>query len=262
MQHKNNKVLLPIVLSLGLMLSACATLPETDPNDPWVGWNRGAQSFNEGVDFYAMKPIAQGYDWLMPNFVRQAVSNFFSNLDDISVFINAALQGKFEQSGLDTARFLVNSTLGVGGLLDVGTMLALPKHREDFDQTLGIWGVASGPYLVLPLFGPSSPRGVVGLIVDAGLNPISYMGFYCPGSPWVATDIFVGLGVLKAIDSRANKLAFEQVLSEAALDRYEFFKNAYWAQRRYKISGILPPEEHILKLEEKSGKGLGPVSPY
>lgn len=109
-----------------VLLSACTTLHGLDPADPWESWNRGAQSFNDKVDIYMMQPVAKGYDWMMPQFAHHAVSNFFSNIDDVGVFINDALQGKFTQSGMDTARLLVNTTAGLGGLIDVGAMIDLP----------------------------------------------------------------------------------------------------------------------------------------
>lgn len=243
-------------------LNSCATTQGSDPNDPWQSWNRGAQSFNDGLDDYVMKPVSKGYDSVMPTFAHQAVSNFFNNLDDIDVIANDALQGKFSQSGQDSLRFLINSTVGVGGLIDVGVMIALTKHSEDFDQTFGFWGVPSGPYLVLPFFGPSSPRGVAGLLSDAALNPISYTGVYFGISSSTAVAVSGGLGALKAIDSRANNLGAEKIVSEAAIDRYEFFKNAYLSRRNYSIHDGNVPEEDVLRLDEKNDNGRGPISPY
>ena len=129
------------LVSVGLLtlLTGCATTQVTDPKDPFEHWNRNVQSFNDHVDDYVMKPVAKGYKWVMPTFANQGVSNFFSNLDDIGVSANDLLQGKLAQSGSDSARFLVNTTVGVAGLVDVGTMIDLPKHNEDFDQTLGYW---------------------------------------------------------------------------------------------------------------------------
>jgi len=266
MQHNNKKSQLLIAVSFLAIFNGCAsTGGASDPNDPWVGWNRGAQAFNDGLDDYVMKPVASGYDWVMPSFAHHAVSNFFSNLDDISVFTNGALQGKYDQSGQDTARFLVNSTAGLGGLIDVGSYLDLPKHKSDFDQTLGKWGVATGPYLVLPFFGPSSPRGVCGLVGDAALNPISYTGIYFGTTSGVATEVSLGLGGLKAIDSRANNLGLEKTISEAALDRYEFIKNAYLQHREYLVNEDKARDQDVdvLKFEQENGKkGFGPISPY
>lgn len=255
---KNNTVIKIASIGLLALLSGCATTKATDPKDPYEGWNRKVQTFNDRVDDYVMKPVAKGYNWITPTFVNQGVSNFFSNLDDIGVSANSALQGKFAQSGSDGARFLVNTTIGVAGLVDVGTTLNLPKHNEDFDQTLGFWGVNSGPYLVLPFFGPSSVRGVAGLLGDAAMNPISYSGIYLHPGYW-ASAVSGGLGVLKAVDTRADNLATEKVASEAAFDRYDFFKNAYLQQRNYLIKDGNVPDEDVLKDE---GKSLGPVSPY
>ncbi len=237
-----------------LFIGGCATTNTSDPKDPWEGWNRSVQSFNDGLDDYAMKPVAKGYRWIMPGFADRAVSNFFSNIDDIGVTINDLLQGKFSQSGFDASRFLVNTTAGIGGLIDVGTMIDLPKHKEDFDQTLGVWGVPTGPYLVLPFFGPSSPRGVGGLVGDAAMNPITYTGSY----------ISTGLFVLNAVDTRADTLAMEKIADEAAIDRYIFFRDAYLAQRRYLVYDGNPPDEiDILDLDEEfDEEGLGPVRPY
>jgi phospholipid-binding lipoprotein MlaA len=130
--------------------AGCASTPSTglDERDPWEGWNRDVQSFNDTLDEYVMKPVAKGYRWIMPGFADTAVTNFFSNIDDIGVTINDFLQGKFGQSGEDGARFLVNTTAGIGGLIDVASMIDLPKHEEDFGQTLGVWGVSTGPYMV------------------------------------------------------------------------------------------------------------------
>jgi phospholipid-binding lipoprotein MlaA len=188
----------------------------------------------------------------MPAFVDRGVTNFFDNLTGIGVFINDALQGKFVQSGMDTARFVVNTTAGVGGLVDVGTMIDLPKHNEDFDQTLGVWGVSPGAYLVLPFLGASSTRGVFGLMGDAAMNPISYTGAYF-ASGLVSSAVSGGLGAAHAVDTRSDKLAIEKIASEAAVDRYEFFKNAYLSNRNYLVKDGKVPEDDVL---------IGPLAPY
>ena len=251
-----------ILAAVGVMLvlSGCATTASKDSGDPWEGWNRGTQTFNDRVDDYVMKPIANGYRWITPDFVDTGVTNFFSNIGDIRVFINDALQGKFAQSGQDTARFLVNTTAGVGGFVDVASMIDLPKHKEDFDQTLGVWGIPTGPYLVLPFLGPSSPRGVFGLVGDAAMNPISYTGAYFASSA-VSTAVSGGLGAVNATDLRADNLETEKVASEAALDRYAFFRGAYFSQRNYLIHDGNVPDEDVLKFEEEND-GRGPISPY
>ncbi|MBM4208883.1 MAG: VacJ family lipoprotein [Gammaproteobacteria bacterium] len=253
----------PLARTLGLALiislTGCAS---TNKNDPLEGWNRGVQTFNDNFDEYAMKPVAKGYNWIMPDFADQGVTNFFSNLNDISVTINDLLQFKLAQTGLDAARFLLNSTAGIGGLADVASMIDLPKHHEDFDQTLGVWGVPAGPYLVLPLLGPSSPRGVIGLIGDAAANPATYVGFGAfPGmSNGVEAAISNGMYVLNAIDKRADNLATEKVLSEAAsVDRYEFIKNAYLQKRNYMIHDGNVPEGEGDLLDDS---GLAPLDPH
>ncbi|WP_031432911.1 MlaA family lipoprotein [Methylomarinum vadi] len=249
----HTKLVSIVGMILLFFIGGCATTAEIhDPKDPWEGWNRKVQSFNDDLDDYVMKPVAKGYRWVMPGFADRAVSNFFSNIDDIGVTINDLLQGKVAQSGSDGARFLVNTTAGIGGLIDVGSMIDLPKHKEDFGQTLGVWGLSTGPYMVLPFFGPSSPRGVGGLVGDAVMNPITYMGGY----------VSTGLFALNATDLRADNLAMEKIADEAALDRYIFFRDAYLARRNYLVYDGNPPDEmDVLEFDEEED-GLGPVSPY
>ncbi len=247
-----NKILMISVLSLGLV--GCATTDSQESIDPYENWNRSVQSFNDDLDEYALKPIAKGYQWVMPNFADQAVSNFFSNLSDIGVTFNDLLQGKFSQSGSDAARFLVNSTAGIGGLVDVASHLELYKNKEDFGQTLGFWGVPTGPYIVLPLFGPSTPRGVAGLLGDAALNPVSYLGGYIPSS----------LFVLNSTDKRADHLATELIANEAVIDdRYTFFRDAYLSQRKNLVLDGDVPDDDLFELDEDfDEEELAPVNPY
>lgn len=232
----------------------CATTAK-DPQDPLQGWNRGVQIFNDKFDDYAMKPIAKGYQWITPSFVDLGVTNFFSNINDVGVTINDLLQFKIEQTGMDGSRFIVNTIAGVAGFIDVAAMMDLPKHNEDFDQTLGVWGVPTGPYLVLPFLGPSSPRGVGGLIGDGAMNPITY---------FLGTGVAGGLFVFNGVDQRADNLANEKIASEAAVDRYAFFKSAYFQQREYLIhDGNVPEGEDLLEIDEEIDKdNLAPVKPY
>lgn len=249
-----------LISGVMILLTGCATTGRVDPIDPWEGWNRNVQSFNDSVDDYVMKPVAEGYRWITPDFVDTGITNFFSNLGDIRVLLNNVLQGKFLQAGSDIARFVVNSTAGVAGFVDVASNVDLPKHKEDFDQTLGYWGIPTGPYLVLPFLGPSSPRGVFGLIGDTAMNPISYTGFYF-GSAWTSRAVSGGLGAVNAADLRADNLETEKVASEAALDRYAFFRGAYLSQRKYLVNDGIVPEEDVLNLDEVDEK-LSPVNPY
>lgn len=206
-----------IAATMLTLLNACASSPTVDKRDPYENWNRKVQSFNDTADDYVMRPVAKGYKWAMPDFAEQGVSNFFSNIEDIGVIANSALQGKLSQTGSDGARFFVNTTVGVAGLFDVATLIDLPKHDDNFDKTLGVWGLGTGPYLVLPIFGPSSARGLAGMAFDMAIDPTNYVG----GSA-------IGMAnAVNIVDKRADMLPMDKVVNEAATDRYEFFKNMY-----------------------------------
>jgi phospholipid-binding lipoprotein MlaA len=237
--HKN---LLLTSLAVSMALGGCATTKGTDPNDVLQGWNRGTQDFNDGFDSHILKPVAKGYVKVTPDAIDEGVTNFFSNLNDIGVTVNDLLQLKLLQSGMDLSRFVVNTTAGVAGVFDVATLIDLPKHNEDFGQTLGFWGVPSGPYLVLPLAGPSSPRDFVGLIGDALLNPLTYVSVF---GGFVGSASTAGAGVLDVTDTRAGLMATEKVVNEGAVDRYEFIKNAYQQHREYLIHDGHPPSDDI-----------------
>ena len=234
------------------MLQACATVSHPDPADPWEGMNRGILSFNDQVDKFVLKPVAKGYQWVTPEFADVGISNFFSNLKDIGVSVNDFLQAKPKQGGMDAARFLVNSTVGIAGFIDVATMIDLPKHEEDFAQTLAVWGVPRGPYFVIPLLGPSSVRGVGGYIGDTALHPLTYTLFF--GSTALSTGLSVGLRAIEVVDVRADFLGAEAVASEAALDRYIFFRSAYMQRRDYLISD---GAAQSLDVEGMDGEDLG-----
>ncbi|PZN69734.1 MAG: ABC transporter [Candidatus Methylumidiphilus alinenensis] len=231
------------LVGLAFLTVACATTNKSDSRDPWEGFNRNVQSFNDGLDDYVMKPVARGYQTVTPKFVDLGISNFFSNIDDIAVIANDLLQFKLKETGMDTGRLLINTTTGLAGFVDVASHLDLPKHNEDLDQTLGKWGIPSGPYLVLPLIGPSTPRGVVGLAGDTMSNPINWI---------TPVAIPYGAGTLKTIDMRADRLTESKILDEASVDRYEFIRNAYFQDRDYKIhDGNPPPNEEDLQMEKE-----------
>lgn len=234
-------------LLLALSLAGCAsTVSKNDPRDPLEGWNRRVQKFNDNLDDYFMKPVSRGYQWVTPSFVDRGVTNFFSNVDDINVIANDLLQFKLAQSGSDFGRLLVNTTLGLGGLVDVASNLKMSKHNEDLDQTLGHWGLPSGPYLVLPLVGPSTPRGAFGMAGDSAANPIN----------WVTpAAIPYGSGTLKTLDMRADLLSASKIVDEASVDRYEFIRNAYFQQRNYLIHDGNPPVDEEME-EELELEGL------
>jgi len=241
-KHTSHSNLLWGSLIVSMSLAGCATTTTraTNPNDPWQGWNRGVQSFNDDLDNVILKPMAKAYQWVTPKPVDEGVTNFFSNIDDIGVTINDFMQFKMMQGGMDASRFLVNTTVGVAGVFDVAGMMNLPKHNEDFGQTLGAWGVPSGSYLVLPFFGPSSPRDAIGLLGDALMNPLTYIGFIGGAAVNAAT---AGSRVVEVTDTRADLLTSEKIVDEAAVDRYDFIKNAYQQHRQYEVYDGNPPEE-------------------
>ena len=239
-------------LVISIALAGCASTATTEPaqDDPWAGWNRGTQTFNDNVDKAILKPVAKGYLWITPDFVDEGVTNFFSNINDVGVTLNDLLQFKFTQSGMDASRFLINTTAGVGGLIDVAKMIDLPKHKEDFGQTLGFWGVPSGNYLVLPFFGPSSPRDAVGLVGDALLNPLTYVSVFGGAAVNAAT---AGGRALDVTDKRANLMSTEKIIDEGSVDRYDFIKNSYEQHREFVVhDGNLPDDNDPDLLDESS----------
>lgn len=227
-------------------LQACATVDgKGDPNDPLEGFNRAMYSFNDGVDRYVLKPVAKGYNAVTPAPVQKGVSNFFSNLDDVVVIVNDLLQFKFKRAAKDTGRLLVNSTLGLFGLIDWASDMGLEKNNEDFGQTLGYWGVPEGPYLVLPFLGPSTVRDTGGLYVDTDyLDPIYnelHEGWPPPSRE--NTDAVWGMTILKTVDTRAKLLKAEKIMDQAALDPYIFLREAYLQRRKNLVYDGNPPVE-------------------
>jgi phospholipid-binding lipoprotein MlaA len=208
-------------------LAGCSTVQTPMKGDPFEGFNRTMFTVNDTVDKYALKPVAQGYQWAVPQPVRTSVTNFFSNIGDVYIAANNLLQLKITDGVEDIMRVAINTLFGVGGLFDVATLANLPKHDSDFGLTLGHYGVPPGPYLVLPLFGPSTVRDGAGLIVDHYGNPLTYVN---PSSvSWALYGVHL-------VDTRANLLATGDLLSGAALDKYSFVRNAYLQRRQYLIS--------------------------
>jgi phospholipid-binding lipoprotein MlaA len=216
-----------LALAAAGLMSGCATGPDRKPGDPFEPMNRVVFNFNDGVDRYVAVPVAKGYQKVTPQPLRTAVSNFFSNLGDLGNAANALLQLKFTDATEDIIRFAFNSTFGLGGLLDWATPAGLPKHHQDFGLTLGHWGIPSGPYLVLPLFGPSTVRDSMGLIVDVKFNPLNYM------EPAVRNPLYV----LQFVSVRSDLLGATDLLQQAALDKYSFVRDAYTQQRRARLRG-------------------------
>ena len=216
-----------------LLASGCATGPQANQDDPLEPMNRVVFKVNDTVDQYVAVPIAKGYQKVTPEPARTAVTNFFSNLADVGNFANNVLQGKGVEAAETLMRVAINSVLGIGGLIDIATPAGLSKHSQDFGLTLGVWGVPSGPYLVLPLFGPSSFRDGVGLGASFYLDPAHYL------DPAWRNSLF-GVNV---VSTRANLLGATDLLSQAALDKYAFVRDAYRQRRQYLIesgSGKLP----------------------
>lgn len=238
-----------------LMTVACATpsniKKEAAPKktDKFEKWNRQMLSFNEDVDAAVLKPMAKGYMSVTSPDVEKGVTNFFSNIDDIGVAVNDLLQFKITQSSMDMSRFVVNTTAGGLGVFDVAQMIDLPKHNEDFGQTLGFWGVPSGDYLMLPFVGPSSPREAVGLLGDALLNPFNYTFIF--GGGVAVTAATMGLSALEVTNTRAGLMATEKMVNEASAgDRYGFIKNAYLQRRDYLVHDGVSDESDIDLLDE------------
>lgn len=217
------------VLAIALALAGCAT---NNPRDPLEPFNRVMFEFNDKVDQAALKPAAEAYSKL-PSFVQTGVGNFFGNLNDVPTALNNVLQGKVADGLSDVMRVAVNTTFGLGGLLDISTEAGLYKHSEDFGQTLGKWGVRSGPYIVLPLLGSSTLRDTVAMPVDFETDPWHFkrpVHWRNPGS------------AVRIVDQRAALLGASKLLEEAALDRYGFVRDAYLQRRQSNVYDGEPPE--------------------
>ncbi|SEK89751.1 MlaA family lipoprotein [Halomonas daqiaonensis] len=215
-------------LAASLVATAgCATsgeVQERNPDDPWEGFNRKVFAFNDVLDRYALKPVARGYRFITPAPVETGVGNFFANLGEPRTALNSLLQGKPGNAGIATGRFLINTTVGIGGLWDFATHMEITGREEDFGQTLGVWGVGEGAYLVLPLLGPSTVRDTAGLPADRYTYPTTYVE---------DDEVRLGLTALRVIDTRAGLLDQEAMIRG---DRYSFIRDAYLQQRRFEVS--------------------------
>ncbi len=238
-QFGSSRAVLPyaLMMSTTLLLGGCASTEkriektadsasvgdsvekkvEQSPVDPYEGFNRSMYGFNMKVDKYVLKPVANGYKAVTPEFMQTGVTNFFTNLKGINVVLNDVFQGKFHQSARDAGRFATNSTIGVLGLFDVASEFGLENNVEDFGQTLAVWGVSQGPYLVLPLFGPTTLRDGSAVVFDKAANP----GTYVPGT-----------GIVEGINDRANAEGALNFIDEAALDPYVFTRESFLQYRQ------------------------------
>ena len=218
-----------------IAISGCATGPDANPRDPLEPLNRGVYQFNEAVDTAVLRPVAQGYVAVVPSPVRTGVGNFFANLRDAWSALNAALQARPQPAAENFMRFSVNTFLGLGGVLDIASEMGIPRTTLDFGHTLGRWGVPPGPYLVLPLLGPSTVRETVALPVDRRGDPVSQ------GVDDVATRN--SAQALRLVDTRASLLRAGELLEQAALDKYSFTRDAYLARRQRQIDAARGDDE-------------------
>ena len=216
-----------------IVASGCATDPYADPRDPLEEYNRAAYSFNQMMDEMLFTPLATGYNFIMPAPANRGVTNFFDNLGDVRSALNNLLQLKIGRAISDVGRVAVNSTLGILGFMDVASNMNLPRYNEDFGQTLGVWGFGSGPYIILPFFGPSTARDGVGIVVDFFADPIFYLDERA--TRW-------SLWGLQLIDTRADLLNASRIIDQAALDPYSFIRDAYLQRREDLVHDGNPPE--------------------
>ncbi|MBN8473547.1 VacJ family lipoprotein [Sulfuritalea sp.] len=225
------------LLAAGL-LAGCAS--SGNPKDPIEGFNRAMFAFNEGLDSLIVKPVATGYDAVLPSPIRTGVTNFFGNIDDLFIGVNNLLQGKIPEAFSDLGRVAINTTIGLLGVLDIATDAGLEKHNEDFGQTFGRWGVGNGAYVVIPVFGPRTVRDTVGLVLDVQADPVANH------RPKGERDF---AQVLRLVNGRANLLAADKVVEEAALDKYSYVRDAYLQRRRNLIHDGNPPRESEASLD-------------
>ena len=214
---------------LCLLLSACATpmAERSDPRDPYENLNRKVFVVNQVFDQVLLKPVARGYSNYAPNFIQNTVGNFFGNLADVWTAVNNFLQGKPREGIQDTGRVAVNTVFGVAGLADVATKLGFPKHQEDFGQTLGVWGVKPGPYVMVPLFGPSTMRDAVAKPLDLYVDPLNLS---------TRADVEYSLRAMRLVDDRARLLPTTDMIEKVALDPYQFVRDAHFQRREAKVN--------------------------
>ncbi|RBO82582.1 MlaA family lipoprotein [Marinomonas aquiplantarum] len=232
------------VLLFGLIMMLAQSVWAATEEDPWEGFNRAMFSFNDAVDGAVLKPLAKGYKAVTPSPVQKGVSNFFSNLGEIGNITNNLLQGKWDQTASSTWRFIINSTAGWFGIFDVASELGLKEYDEDFGQTLAYWGVSSGPYLVLPFFGPSTVRDGTGRVFDMTYDDgISYLS--------LNSDERTGLFALDVVETRARLLNAESMIFG---DRYSFIRDVYLQNRTYEIyDGNIPQKPESDRFNDADG---------
>jgi len=227
-----NKIARVLTLAATALLAGCAAAPsKVDPLEPM---NRALYAVHDVVDTNVVKPVAQGYVDVIPYFIRKGISNVFNNIEDAFSALNGTLQGKFDKAGNDMGRVMVNSLFGVVGLIDVASDIGIERGDEDFGQTFAYWGIPAGPYLFIPLFGPTTVRDGTGVIIRIAAGPVGFI----PDVPLRNSLYAVGF-----IDQRSQLLGVGELVDTAALDRYTFIRNAYFQRRRYLIYDGKPPPE-------------------
>uniref|UniRef100_UPI0040478AE8 MlaA family lipoprotein n=1 Tax=Polynucleobacter sp. TaxID=2029855 RepID=UPI0040478AE8 len=230
-----------LILFFAVLMVGCASVPagvQPSAQDPWEPFNRSVFEFNEGLDAYVLKPVVTGYRFILPEFVRDGIYNVFSNYKDIYTALNNVLQGKPSYAFNDLMRVVVNTTMGLGGLIDLATPGGLEKHNEDFGQTLGVWGVPSGPYVVLPFFGPSSVRDTFGTVADIQTD---YLFQYIDD-----VGLRNGITALRVVNARNTYFEAGDLLDGAAIDKYSFMRDAYIQRREYQINEGREDEEPVM----------------
>jgi len=210
------------------LLAGCAAPGQPDPRDPLEGFNRGVYQFNDTVDRYALKPVAQAYDFVMPNPVQSCIHNIFGNFGDMWSGINSLLQGRGRDFVDTLGRVLFNSTMGLGGCIDVASMNGARKIPNDFGMTLGVWGFGAGPYFVVPFLGPSTVRDATGTAISFA-SPISPTSAIFAIDDVPVRNSVVGLYI---VDTRANLLEADRLVDQIALDKYSFIRDAYLQRRK------------------------------
>jgi phospholipid-binding lipoprotein MlaA len=228
---------LVLALSATMLVTGCATGPNANPKDPLEPMNRSISRFNDTLDENVLKPVATGYRDVTPELVQKGVRNVFNNLSDMWSTVNSGLQLKGRDTAESFMRVVVNTVFGVYGVFDVATEIKLQRHTEDFGQTLGYWGVPNGPYLVLPVLGPSTLRDTAGLPVDTSADVVRHLD-HIP-----TRNTAMGLRI---VEKRADLLKATNMLEEAALDKYSFTRDSYLQYRRSQIYDGNPPEEEDL----------------
>jgi phospholipid-binding lipoprotein MlaA len=235
--HKQRGWLGAALLAVAVLSTGCATGPNANPKDPLEPMNRSISRFNDSLDENVLKPVATSYKDVTPDLVQQGVRNVFNNLSDIWSTVNNGLQLKGRDTAESLMRSVVNTVFGIYGIFDVATPIGLERHPEDFGQTLGAWGVPDGPYVVLPLFGPSTVRDTAGMPVDTSVDYVRNLDHIATRNSAMA---------LRVVDKRSSLLGTSNLLTEAAIDKYSFTRDAYLQYRRNQVFDGNPPDEEDL----------------